>query len=209
MGRDETANIAQDESQAQRVPARRPSRSILPWVLGIGGAMLVLFVLCGGTVGVVLYYTFRGNDADAVQLGMAGAPGANLPRGAPPRAIRVTEFNGVFQVKGQLTQGDVVFQQKKGNFNNKRCKEYVIDLEAGRTYVIDLESKAFDAFLWLEDLDGLLIDQNDDAPGEGLNSRITFTPMRSAPYVVVATSLSGGVGAFTLTIRDSNHPRPR
>src|SRR6516165_2723746 len=46
-----------------------------------------------------------------------------------------------------------------------------VKLEAGRTYQFDHMSKAFDAYLFLEDPDGVILAQDDDG-GEGTNSRI-------------------------------------
>lgn len=191
--------------------ATRAAGSMLAWVFGIAGATLAIVVLCGGTAGLFAYYFWRGGD-EAAQLAaqvVVKPAGANLPPGAPPRSLRVTEFQGVFQVREQINQQDVVFKNAAGAVNNnKRCKEYVIDLEAGRTYTIDLESRDFDAYLRLEQLNGIAIMEDDDSGG-GLNSRIQFTPVQTTSYVVVATSLGGGFGSFTLTVRAAGFSKPR
>ena len=158
-------------------------------------------MVCGGGSGLLVLWLWRGSDesnrlaAEVVVL----APGANLPAGASPRAIRVTEFQGVFQVKAQINNTDVVFKKQGAmgalNNNNRRCKEYVIDLEAGKSYTIDLESRDFDAYLWLEQLNGVMLQQDDDGGG-GQNSRIQFVPPQTASYVVIATSLNGGTGCL-------------
>jgi hypothetical protein len=154
------------------------------------------------------YFYFRDDPGAAIAREVVLLPaGANLPPGAPPRGMRVTQFKGVFQVRATITPQDTPFDPKAGNAN-KRCKEYVMDLEAGKTYTMDLESTAFDAFLRVEDLKGARIMDDDDSGGN-LNSRIFFTPAVSTSYVIVATSLSGGNGAFTLTVRESNLPKPR
>jgi hypothetical protein len=192
-------------------PAHGGSRAaILMWVAVIGGTIAALVVVCGGPVGLV-YYMFR-SERDAAERAaqvVLQAPGVNLPAGAPPRAMRVTEFTGVFQKQDQLAKGDVVFKSGRGaNNNNRVCKEYVIDLEAGRSYTIDLESPNFDAYLRLAHLNGQPIQEDDDSGG-GLNSRIIFTPPETTSYLVVATSLGGGFGSFTLTVRESQLRKPR
>lgn len=228
-----------------RRKAKRASGSAMPWVLGLVGAAVLLFVLCGGAAAVIGIAAFSGekkaaavkpNQPFAVPPGQFNPPipqpppvvapppavpqvggkpvvhaaGTNLPPGAPNRAIRVTQFAGNLQIQSQLTLADAVFangpNQGFGN-NNKRCKEYVIDLTAGRQYVIDLESNQFDAFLHLEDLQGQLIAQNDDIAPGNLNSRIIWTPNVTASYVIVATSLGGGVGQFNFVVRDSSLPK--
>jgi serine/threonine protein kinase/tetratricopeptide (TPR) repeat protein len=74
---------------------------------------------------------------------------------------------------------------------------------AGRTYVIDLESDAFDAFLRLEDPAGKLLAENDDISPDNQNSRLVFTPKADGSYRIVATSFQQvGTGPYTLRIRE-------
>jgi serine/threonine protein kinase/Flp pilus assembly protein TadD len=100
-----------------------------------------------------------------------------------------------------------------------RCRETRIDgrlsaegpsqvhawnLVAGRAYVIDLESTAFDAFLKLQDAQGKIVAENDDIePGVNLNARLVFTAPADGVYRLVATSFEpAGIGAYTLRIRE-------
>jgi predicted Zn finger-like uncharacterized protein len=189
-----------DEPRPKRSRPRRSGNSMIYWVLGLGGALVVLLVLCGGATAVIGYFVFR--EIAPANNAIVHAPGVNLPPGAPNRGIRVTEFKGFLRVKSNLEMGDAPFDAKKG-FGNKQCKEYVIDLQAGRTYTIDLESNDFDAYLHLEELRGKFIMANDDVAPGNLNSRVIFTPNQTGTYVIVATSLNGGVGRFTLTVRES------
>jgi hypothetical protein len=200
---------------APPAPAGRASLgtagTILAWMLGLGAAVVLLVVVCGGGASVALYWMSHGSEeANRLAAKVLVLPeGANLPAGAPRRAMRVTEFQGVFQVKAQINNTDVVFKNQGGGVNNnKRCKEYVIDLEAGKSYTIDLESRDFDAYLRLEHINGVVIREDDDSGGN-LNSRIQFVPPQTTSYVVVATSLGGGNGSFTLTVRESKFGRPR
>jgi tetratricopeptide (TPR) repeat protein len=87
-------------------------------------------------------------------------------------------------------------------------KMHDVQLQAGKNYVFDLESKEFDAFLRLEDDKGNKLAQNDDIePGVDKNSRIIFTPQESGSYCLVATALHGqGTGAFVLRIREFADP---
>jgi hypothetical protein len=71
---------------------------------------------------------------------------------------------------------------------------------ADRTYVIELESAAFDAFLRLEDATGKLLAENDDSPCNQ-NSRLDFVPKTDGSYRIVATSLQeAGTGPYALRI---------
>jgi hypothetical protein len=80
------------------------------------------------------------------------------------------------------------------------CKVYSVNMKANQTYVIDLESKAFDSFLHVLDSTLQSVAADDDSGGN-LNARVTFRPMNTGTYHVLATSLDGREGAFALRIR--------
>ncbi len=83
---------------------------------------------------------------------------------------------------------------------NSYCKTYTVKMMPGNTYVIDHMSSNFDCYLRLEDERGNNLAQDDDG-GQGLNSRIVFTPRAQGTYRVIATTLGGRqVGRFTLTV---------
>jgi Flp pilus assembly protein TadD len=86
----------------------------------------------------------------------------------------------------------------------KRQQVHEVILTAGKTYVFDLESTAFDAVLRLEDeLGKKLAENNDIEPGVILNSRIVFTAAKDGRYRLAATSFQGqGTGAYSLVIRE-------
>jgi tetratricopeptide (TPR) repeat protein/Tol biopolymer transport system component len=79
-----------------------------------------------------------------------------------------------------------------------------VKLQAGTTYVIDLESKAFDTLLRVKDAKGKTLAENDDVmPGVNLNSRLIFTPQTDGVYRLVASAFEeSGSGPYTLTIRE-------
>jgi len=75
-------------------------------------------------------------------------------------------------------------------------------LTAGKTYVIDMESKDFDTYLKLEDPQGKLLAENDDISPTNQNSRILFTPKQDGTYRVIATSVQQqGQGQYEIIIR--------
>ena len=86
----------------------------------------------------------------------------------------------------------------------ERQPHHDVKLLAGRTYVIDLESTAFDTFLVVLDAKGTKLAENDDIePIFNLNSRLTFTPKTGGVYRLVASAFeNSGVGPYTLTIRE-------
>jgi len=85
----------------------------------------------------------------------------------------------------------------------KRKQAHPVEMKAGRTYVLDLESKAFDTLMILEDADGTLLAENDDISAANLNSRIIFTAQRTATYRVIATAFTlGSTGSYVVRIRE-------
>src|SRR5262249_22787858 len=89
------------------------------------------------------------------------------------------------------------------NPNRPGCHEQLhkVYLQAGTTYNLDMVSNQFDTYLFLEDLNGNVLDQNDDYPGMGQNSRIVFTPQQSGYYNLVATTFQqGAIGCYTIRV---------
>jgi hypothetical protein len=67
----------------------------------------------------------------------------------------------------------------------QREQVHPIDMVAGQTYIIDMESN-FDTYLRLHDPQGKLLAQDDDS-GKGRNARLVFTPPRTGSYQLIAT----------------------
>jgi Ca2+-binding EF-hand superfamily protein len=83
----------------------------------------------------------------------------------------------------------------------KYFKVFSVKFEKGKTYQIDHKSKAFDAYLYLENADGELLAEDDDG-GEGLNSRIKFHAEKTGIYRIIATGVGGGrPGPFSFSVR--------
>jgi tetratricopeptide (TPR) repeat protein len=76
-------------------------------------------------------------------------------------------------------------------------------MRAGRSYVIELQSTAFDTFLKLDDEKGERLAENDDISPDNLNSRLVFTAPRDDTCRIEATSFErSGQGAYVLTISE-------
>jgi len=86
-------------------------------------------------------------------------------------------------------------------------KTYRLHMDAGTTYVIDLQSADFDAFLRLEDANDDQVAEDDDGGG-GRNARIRYTPTRAGEYRIIATTYSGGSGVYHLQVEKLSGPRP-
>jgi hypothetical protein len=100
------------------------------------------------------------------------------------------------EIKGKLSPDD-----PKDKVQAKSPhKVHTMKWKAGETYQIDLVSRAFDAFLRLEDSAEKELAQDDDSGGM-LNARIVFAVPKADTYRIIATSLDGKAGDYTLTVR--------
>jgi len=111
------------------------------------------------------------------------------------KAVALELKGGKAQVEAELKKDDLKDAVKKSP-----SKVYSVRFEAGKSYRIDLVSKAFDAFLRLEDPTGKQVAEDDDGGGDR-NARIRFSCSSSGSYRIVATSYAG-LGAFTLLVEE-------
>ncbi len=111
------------------------------------------------------------------------------------RPIALKFKHGRATYKGALNATDGRYLGKK------TAKLFTLRLTAGKTYRIDHMSRAFDAYLYLDDTDGTILAQDDDG-GQGTDSRIVHAA-EGGTYTLVCTSLGGsGLGPFSLSVLD-------
>ncbi len=96
-------------------------------------------------------------------------------------------------VNGELTDDDPRVPDDDSPYD-----EFSFEAGEGWTITGDLQSTAFDTYLWLVGPDGASIVQDDDG-GDGTNSRFSYTTTASGTYTIRANSYDGaGRGAYTL-----------
>ena len=101
---------------------------------------------------------------------------------------------------GELEKNDPKCEHRTGS----HADMFTIKMEAGKSYEINLTSPTFDTYLFLRDRTGKLLVRDDDG-GEGLNSRITYTPTVTGEYQVMVSSYrSSATGYYTMTVIRSN-----
>jgi hypothetical protein len=119
------------------------------------------------------------------------------PAPAPPmenkRSFRVGDT--VLNVNDALNANDAVYQ-------GRRHKVYVVDLEAGKTYQIDMRSTNFDSYLFFESPDRRLLAQDDDSGGYP-DARIIHKATANGKFRIIASHFGNGgnLGQFTVTVR--------
>jgi hypothetical protein len=106
--------------------------------------------------------------------------------------------------QGALTRNDVLLTH-----DSTYAQAWTIQGQTGQTITIDLESDAFDAFLFLRGpgLSGGRDFQDDDSGGN-CNARLTATFPQTADYEIdVNTSDHYATGAFTLSVTSGSKPK--
>jgi S1-C subfamily serine protease len=103
----------------------------------------------------------------------------------------------ILNEQGRLGPGSSILPED-GSF----YQEHTFYGTAGQRVTITMESNEFDTYLILLGPNGELIDQNDDAGPNTLNSRIVTTLPRTGTYRILANSFDNtGRGRYTLTVR--------
>jgi hypothetical protein len=105
--------------------------------------------------------------------------------------------DGMAKVEAKLTGMDAMDAVQ----TNSVCKIYAIKLAKGKSYQIDMLSKDVDSYLRLENPAGKELAMDDDS-GEGRNARIQFECPEDGEYRIIATTFFGGMGNFTLTVKE-------
>lgn len=196
-----------DRPRRKRRRERSGSSKMGVIMASIGGGAFVLMIVC--FVGMIL----SAPPVVAVNQPFPNQPFPNQPlpfnpnpnfqpqQNQPAPANAVT----ILDKQDQLTAND----QFDTVLKRSRSKRYDVQLQAGKTYTIEMIAVAnqkkgiltFDPYLRLE-LNGNVVALNDDGAGN-LNSRIVFRAQQTAQHVVIATSLNQLTGEFRLTVRES------
>lgn len=137
--------------------------------------------------------TFSGLDGGAYRLSLQERPPA--PRAPRPTAIRVGAT-----ASGELTRNDP--EQEDGG----RYDAYAFRARAGDRFVVTLDSEAFDPLVRVGRMNGpdfVELANNDDAPGGGLNARLTFSAPAAGEYVIRATSVDQRLGLYEVGLAEA------
>ena len=166
----------------------------------------ITFAFSGATKGTTGLYSWglsglTWSAGDTVTVRLSPPPPDDFPAG--------TTTTGQVVVVGSVT----------GNIESADDEDWFrVDLEAGKTYQIDLKGIGGGAgtlenpyLLDIRDSSGTAIGgtENDDVDpsNDNFNSRIIYTPTVAGTYYLVAISgTTGGTGTYTLSVRDITPP---
>jgi len=115
-------------------------------------------------------------------------PGGN---GEP---IELKNENGKGAYEGRLLINDPIYR------GGKKHKMLLFQMQAGKTYQIDMTSKAFDSYLYLESPNGKYITEDDDGGGFP-SARIVHKAAETGLFRIACTYFSPAIGDFKVTVR--------
>ena len=123
--------------------------------------------------------------------------GADDKKAKEPEKKKPEPFKTVV-VDGELVNADL----KDKVYAQSFCKTYTFKMEKGRSYQIEVASQAFQSAVRLENVDGNQVALAIDPVG---NQRavIIYEPTKTEDYQIVATTPNGGLGKFTLFVKDA------
>lgn len=136
---------------------------------------------------------------------------AALLAGAGPASAQFEEGPSVLSllpVEGSLSLGDEIEGAlRAGDYlaGGRRVLAYEYEGGQGDPLTVDLVSEDFDAYLVLVGPDGREAESDDDGGG-ACHARISTFLEAAGTYRIVASSLSGQTGSFTLRVDDRQRP---
>jgi hypothetical protein len=122
--------------------------------------------------------------------------------GSVAYSLEVAEVKVAFTHQGQLSPRDPAHPRRGGP-----QQVHTVKLLADKAYQIDMASRAFDCYLFLEDAGGTPLAEDDDSGGQ-LNARLVFRPGRTDSYRIVTTTFDAGPragGPYSLIVHENPH----
>lgn len=115
------------------------------------------------------------------------------------KPVELKVENGNAAITSQLLRTDPGINGAGG----KRHRLFLVNFEKGKTYQIDMTSKAFDSYLFLQSPGGQAITQNDDGGGYP-SAKIVYKATESGKHRILSTYFGNGHGTFNLSIRQTD-----
>jgi hypothetical protein len=129
--------------------------------------------------------------------GAAAAPVRPPRQPGPPMETKPS-----FRVGDLVLNVNDTLNQNDGAYQGRKHKVFTVELEAGKTYQIDMRSANFDSYLFFESPDKRLLAQDDDSGGYP-DARIIYRATETGKFRVIASHFGapGVLGQFNITVR--------
>ena len=143
----------------------------------------------------IVFVAFRDEAVTVVATNLDAKPGKFT--------LSVREDKGAFVNEAKPLNVDAKGTEQKAALSaDAIARVYQVKMAEKKSYVIEMRSKDFDAYLFVFDESGKVLAHDDDGAG-GLDSKITFRPTAAGTYRIVAGSLNFmGSGDYILTVRE-------
>lgn len=184
-----------DDDEPRGKKKKKAAQANVPLVIG---CMVGVVLLMGGTSAAITIWSIK--NAVPLEQRFAAAmerdqarfdrqfnkgsrffdPNAKLEVKGPGREVKLPT-EGIYKHSNHLAKTDP-------QLGNKHYKLYLVPMEKGKLYQVDMTSDDIDPFLALFGPDDKLLAQHDDVAGEELNARIVFAPPETGQYKVIATA---------------------
>jgi hypothetical protein len=146
--------------------------------------------------------------AQAFGSGSVGPFTLSLEQAPPPAPVvaRPTALGQTHQAT--LTETDPILEEDESDWEVFH-HVYTVQARAGQSLLIAMDSDDFDAYLGFGPMHGghVQVTDTDDDGGSGTNARLRVTVPADGTYGIQARSFSGGVGGYTLLVRE-HVPQP-
>lgn len=109
------------------------------------------------------------------------------------KPIDVKNQKGYGEVTGNIAASDPAYK-------SRRHKLLLFDMEAGKTYQVEMASTAFPCCLFVEDPQGNLLAKN-GPNGADYSARVSITATVTGKHRIMAGAFGSRTGQFTLAIR--------
>jgi predicted Zn finger-like uncharacterized protein len=141
-------------------------------------------------------------DVDRKTGNLANIP---TPKEPPPPIVAKGKkwFDNDVDLLGPPTQ--LLIQSPNPMFKQAPAIVQPIKMQAGKTYVITLDSDQFDAYLMVKDFSGKILAEDDDGgatPEKPFNARIEFRCQQTAVYQIVLTSFDAKTGKCHFKVQE-------
>jgi hypothetical protein len=117
------------------------------------------------------------------------------------RPVELRLNNGRAAVEAEL-------EPRGPRYKNNPCKFLTIRLEAGVTYRVQMSSREFLPYVFVEDPDGKLVGQDHLRSGDARSASVTFKAARAGAYRLIAAQYDFRTGGpqFSLSVEELKSP---
>jgi hypothetical protein len=117
------------------------------------------------------------------------------PPAVVQRPVELQMKKGLASISGDLTDADPPYKERQHH------RVFLLQMEPGKSYEIEMESEGFDPYLYLEDpKTKVLVDVNNGKAYP--KAQITHKATQRGKHRLVATTFDGNCGKFTLTVHE-------